>query len=86
MVTLVKEAGIPPWGARLVLQLQGALNGLVAPTASLTVASLPAASAGLAGTRRFVTDATATTFASVAAGGGADKVPVYCDGATWRIG
>ncbi|HZC17381.1 MAG TPA: hypothetical protein VE309_11530 [Caulobacteraceae bacterium] len=86
MVTLVKEAGIPPWGGRLVLQLQAALNGLARPAASLTVASLPPASPGLAGARRFVTDATATTFASVAAGGGTSKVPVYCDGTNWRIG
>lgn len=51
-----------------------------------TVASLPAAVAGLTGARAFVTDATATTFASVAAGGGSNKVPVYCDGSNWRIG
>lgn len=52
---------------------------------SLTVASLPAA-AGLTGFRAFVTDANATTFASVVAGGGANGVPVYCDGTNWRIG
>jgi hypothetical protein len=49
-----------------------------------TVASLPAA--GTAGRRAFVSDANATTFASVAAGGGTNKVPVYDDGASWRIG
>ena len=50
----------------------------------LTVASLPAA--GTAGRRWFVSDATATTFASIVAGGGTNKVPVYDDGVNWRIG
>jgi len=53
------------------------------PTA---VASLTAAATAGAGARAFVTDATATTFASVVAGGGANNVPVYCDGTDWRIG
>jgi hypothetical protein len=48
-----------------------------------TVATLPAAPA--VGQRAFVTDATATTFASTVVGGGANKVPVYYDGA-WKIG
>lgn len=51
--------------------------------APLTVATLPAA--GVVGRRAFVTDATATTFGSIVAGGGSNKVPVYDDGA-WRIG
>jgi hypothetical protein len=38
------------------------------------------------GARRLVTDATATTFASVVAGGGSNIVPVYSDGTDWRIG
>lgn len=52
----------------------------------ITVATLPAAAAALAGFRGYVTDANATTFASVVAGGGSNVVPVYCDGAAWRIG
>ena len=48
-----------------------------------TVGALPA---GVAGDRAFVTDANATTFNSVVAGGGANKVPVFSDGANWRIG
>lgn len=55
----------------------------------VTVASLPAASAALAGTRSAVTDANATLTAGIGAavaGGGANNVPVYCDGANWRIG
>lgn len=38
------------------------------------------------GQRKFVTDANATTFASIVAGGGANVVPVYSDGTNWRIG
>lgn len=53
---------------------------------SVTVATLPAAAAGYAGFRAFVTDANATTFASIVAGGGSNGVPVYCDGTNWRIG
>lgn len=51
---------------------------------TLTVATLPAA--GIAGRRAFVTDANATTFASIVAAGGSNKVPVYDDGTNWRIG
>lgn len=47
------------------------------------VANLPT---GAAGMRHFVTDATATTFNSVVAGGGANGVPVFHDGTNWRIG
>lgn len=49
-----------------------------------TVATLPAA--GSAGRTAFVTDANATTFASIVAGAGANGVPVYDDGTNWRIG
>lgn len=49
----------------------------------VTVAALPAA---FAGDRHVVSDATATTFNSVVAGGGANVVPVYNDGTNWRIG
>jgi hypothetical protein len=38
------------------------------------------------GARSFVDDATATTFGTIVAGGGANKVPVYSDGTNWRIG
>jgi hypothetical protein len=51
-----------------------------------TVNTLPSASASGTGYRAFVTDATATTFASTVAGGGANKVPVYSDGTDWKIG
>jgi hypothetical protein len=50
----------------------------------VTVANLPSPST--AGLRGFVTDANATTFHSVVAGGGANFVPVFADGTAWRIG
>jgi len=53
---------------------------------TLTVATLPAAATAGANARAFVTDANATTFASIVAGGGANGVPVYSDGTNWRIG
>lgn len=60
-------------------------NGAIR-TRATTVASLPAAGTAGAGARHFVTDANATTFASIVAGGGANGVPVYSDGTNWRIG
>jgi hypothetical protein len=54
-------------------------------TNTYTVATLP--TPVLTGTRAFVSDATATTFASVVTGGGANNVPVYnAGGGVWRIG
>lgn len=55
-------------------------------TTPTTVASLGAASSAGAGARSFVTDANATTFAAIVAGGGSNGVPVYSDGTNWRIG
>lgn len=51
-----------------------------------TVASLPSAATVGAGGKAFVSDANATTFASIVAGGGSNNVPVYSDGTNWRIG
>lgn len=48
-----------------------------------TVNALPV---GAVGDRAFVTDATATTFASIAAGGGSNNVPVYHNGTNWCVG
>jgi hypothetical protein len=52
---------------------------------SRTVATLPTASI-FASARFIVTDANATTYNSIVAGGGANIVPVYSDGTNWRIG
>lgn len=63
----------------------GAINaGTFVKTGVTTVGALPAA--GTKGRKYFVSDANATTFASVVAGGGANNVPVYDDGTNWRIG
>ena len=60
--------------------------GTFVKTATYAVAGLPAAGTAGAGARAFVTDANATTFASIVAGSGANGVPVYSDGTNWRIG
>lgn len=51
-----------------------------------TVSGLPSASITTKGSTAFVSDANATTFASIVAGGGSNAVPVYFDGTNWRIG
>jgi protein involved in temperature-dependent protein secretion len=38
------------------------------------------------GARAFVTDSSVSTFGTTVAGGGAIKVPVYSDGADWKVG
>lgn len=58
-------------------------------TPPMAVADLPTAAAGNTGWHSFVTDSNATMTAgigAVVANGGANKVPVYSDGADWRIG
>lgn len=63
-------------------------SGVVITTPT-TVAGLPAAATGLQGARSFVGDATQALTAgigAVVAGGGANRVPVICDGTNWRIG
>jgi hypothetical protein len=52
----------------------------------VTVADLPAMpNAAFAGSIQYVTDANATTIGSTVAGGGANKVMVWSDGAAWKI-
>jgi hypothetical protein len=62
------------------------VEGIVPPTTVYTVATLPSAATSGVGARAFVSDALTTVFASTVAGGGANKVPVYSDGANWKIG
>ena len=55
----------------------------------VTVASLPAASTAIAGMRMAVNNSNAALTAgigAVVAAGGSNTVPVFCDGANWRIG
>lgn len=61
------------------------LAGFVKVT-PVTVANLPSATVAGTGARAFVTDATSNTFHSAVVGGGANNVPVFADGAQWRIG
>ena len=61
-------------------------SGIIPAMTVYTVATLPSAATSGAGARAFVSDANATTFASIVAGGGASKVPVYSDGTNWKIG
>lgn len=71
---------IPDITGTLPIQLVSSLP------AALTVAGLKTCAAAIKYSRNFVTDANATTFNSVVAGGGTNVVPVFCDGTSWRIG
>jgi hypothetical protein len=51
-----------------------------------TVATLPAAATAGNGTRAFVTDGNTTTFYANVGSGGANNVPVFSDGVSWRVG
>lgn len=78
-------------GAALAVRLaddsaDAAISCSVVRTVPVTAAALPSASTAGSGARAFVTDATASTFASVLAGGGSTSVPVYSDGTDWRVG
>ena len=66
-------------------QLSAATQSTISTTV-YTVAPLPSAVTSGVGARSFVSDANATTFASIVAGSGANNVPVYSDGTNWRIG
>ena len=55
-------------------------------TSNSSYANLPNANTVGAGSRAYVYDATATTFASAVIGGGANRVPVYSNGRNWLIG
>lgn len=52
-------------------------------TGVFTVATLPA---GVTGAMAYVTDANATTYNAIVAGGGSNRVRVSFDGTNWRIG
>jgi hypothetical protein len=55
-------------------------------TTPVTVSALPTCNSGRQGAHAFVTDANATTFNTTVAGGGSNKLPVFCDGTNWKIG
>lgn len=74
----------------LVAYLSTAFSSLSASSyvkvSAVAVAALPSAATAGAGARATVSDANATTFNSVVAGGGANTLPVFSDGSAWRIG
>jgi hypothetical protein len=80
-ITSGGDVGMGTTSPSTKLHVNGPLRHL-----TYTVATLPAAGTVGAGTRAAVTDANATTFNSVVAGGGANFVPVVSDGTNWRIG
>lgn len=74
----------------LVSFLSSAFTSLTASSyikvTACTVAQLPSAATAGVGARATVTDASATTFASIVAGGGSNKIPVFSNGTNWIIG
>ena len=82
----------------LLAYLQANMTDVVAETlpasesvkvTAVAVAALPAAATAWAGARATVTDSNATLTAgigAVVAAGGANVVPVFSDGTSWRIG
>ncbi len=77
--------GLNVMPSRQLLQYLSLLQSDINP-APVRVSALPTAQTAGAGSRRFVNDATGTTFGSVVVGGGGNAVPVYSDGTDWRIG
>jgi hypothetical protein len=77
-------------GASAGIGLAGAIYaGAEIVTGAVAVASLPTCNAAHKAARHFVTDANAAFTAgigAVVAAGGANNVPVTCDGTNWRIG
>jgi hypothetical protein len=61
-------------------------DNIVPALTNYTVATLPSAVTSGKGSRSFVTDASAPTFGSTVAGGGAVATPVYSDGTNWKVG
>lgn len=78
------EGSSPPLDAAVL----GSINGLNAdqPCGVTVYATLPASSTALIGVRYFITDCNSATFHATAAGGGANKVNVTCDGTQWLVG
>lgn len=63
----------------------GTILARLVQSAGVTVASLPAAAAGNAGTISYVTDSNSTTIGATVAGGGANRVLVWSNGTAWKI-
>lgn len=73
----------------LIAYIEDNFGDVVAATVQTqpsTFSQLPNPTVAGAGTRAFVTDSNTAVFAAVVAGGGANAIPVYSDGADWRVG
>lgn len=62
------------------------VSSLRVQTTTVAVSALPTCNAAMSGARASVNDANATTFLSTVAAGGANVVPVFCNGTNWVIG
>lgn len=71
---------------RITTVIQQLIDVDTLSSTAYTVATLPSAVDYGVGTRTFVSDALAPTFAATVVGGGAVTVPVYSDGTNWKVG
>ena len=78
------SAGTPGFRTITSADLVGALSSAPVQTGRYTVATLPTGQA--AGSRAYVTDATAPTFLGALTGGGTVGCPVIYNGTTWVAG
>jgi hypothetical protein len=79
------DANVVPTG-RLTLSNNGGPYAAVLTTLSTTFANLPLGNATVVGDRAIITDCTTTVFLAAAAGGGANRVPVFYNGSAWIVG
>lgn len=70
----------------VTFNLTGDYTGSVFGTITGAFTTLTSAINAGQGARAFVADATSSTFGATYTGGGSNAVPVYSDGATWKIG
>jgi hypothetical protein len=71
---------------RLYFNQRDKIIGQLKASVPVIVADLPSAATAGVGSRAFVTDSSVSTFGTTVAGGGSTKVPVYSDGANWKVG
>lgn len=85
--TIDKQLGVSGSSGTVLIAGAGSVYlGDFIQTSTVTVANLPAASAANKGQGRMVSNANATTFWTIVAGGGANIIRVTSDGTNWRIG
>jgi len=77
---------LPFFGVAMAYADPTGTNALQNKLPQSTVSSLPACATATMGVQYLVTDANATSFHSIAAGGGATAIVVTCNGANWLLG